>query len=348
MLNKETYLKANNRNRFVFNTFLKAVTILALIFLFSGRKTPEIIDYYYTICFVITLIIPISINLYVLFPRFLKRERYLLFAFCFLLNLVVFASVNPLFFEFVANTFLPDYYFISYHNTVEIFFIFFIVFVLSSLIKLGEDWVYLNQMENQILQKEKEQIEQQLYYLKGQINPHFLFNSLNVIYSLAVNKKEDVEKAILQLSDILRYVIYDTEVDKIPLEKEVDLIKNYIAFEKNRQVKDSKVSFQHDVSVAAKIYPMLLLPLIENSFKHGLKSGISNPFVDIRLKESNGVLNFEVSNNFKTVPTTDKNKSGIGLDNIQKNLNLIYQNNHELKSSIDGDVYKVSLQINLL
>ena len=93
---------------------------------------------------------------------------------------------------------------------------------------------------------------------------------------------------------------------------------------------------------------MLLLPLIENSFKHGLKSGISNPFVDIRLKESNGVLNFEVSNNFKTVPTTDKNKSGIGLDNIQKNLNLIYQNNHELKSSIDGDVYKVSLQINLL
>ncbi len=348
MLNKETYFKANNRNRFVFNTFLKVVTILALIFLFSGRKTPEIIDYYYTICFVITLIIPISINLYVLFPKFLKRERYLSFTFFFLVNLVVFASINPLFFELVANTFLPDYYFISYHNTIEIFFIFFIVFVLSSLIKLGEDWVYLNQMENQILLKEKEQAEQQLYYLKGQINPHFLFNSLNVIYSLAVNKSEEIEKAILQLSDILRYVIYDVEMDKIPLKKEVDLIKNYIAFEKNRQVKNSKVSFQHDVSETAKIYPMLLLPLIENSFKHGLKSGVPNPFVDISLKESNEVLKFEISNNFKAVPLSDKNESGIGLDNIQKNLNLIYPNKHEFKSNIQGDVYKVSLQINLM
>ena len=82
--------------------------------------------------------------------------------------------------------------------------------------------MYLNQVENQILVKEKEEVEREWYYLKGQINPHFLFNSLNVIYSLAVTKDNGIENAILQLSDIFRYVIYDVKLDKIPLEKEVD------------------------------------------------------------------------------------------------------------------------------
>jgi sensor histidine kinase YesM len=209
MLNKSSLKRTHSHNKVVFNTILWVCSFIILLFLFSGRTIPEKIDYIYTICFVITLIIPVSINLYFLIPTYLKKEKNIAFSVFFILNLIVFSELNPLFFELIVNTFFKDYYFISYHNTIEIYFIFFIFFVLSNLSKLAEEWVYLNQFENKALKAQKQEIENQLYYLKGQINPHFLFNSLNVLYSLAIDKKEEITNAILQLSDILRYIIYD-------------------------------------------------------------------------------------------------------------------------------------------
>ena len=177
MLNKSSLERTHSHNKVVFNTILWVCSFIILLFLFSGRITPEKIDYIYTICFVITLIIPVSINLYFLIPTYLKKEKNITFSVFFILNLIVFSELNPLFFELIVNTFFKDYYFISYHNTVEIYFIFFIFFTLSSLSKLAEEWVYLNQVENKALKAQKQEIENQLYYLKGQINPHFLFNS---------------------------------------------------------------------------------------------------------------------------------------------------------------------------
>lgn len=346
--NKTLLERTNSHNIVVFNAILWVCSFIFLLFLFSGRTSPEKIDYIYTICFVITLIIPVSINLYFLIPKYLKKEKNLLFCVFFVLNLIVFSELNPLFFEFIINTFFKDYYFISYHNNVEIYFIFFIFFTLSTLSKLAEDWVYLNQVENKVLKAQKQEIEHQLYYLKGQINPHFLFNSLNVLYSLAIDKKEDVTNAILQLSDILRYVIYDVEADKIVLKKEIDLIKNYIAFEKNRHIKNSKVLFDYEVDEQKEIYPMLFLPIIENSFKHGLKSGIKNPYVKINLNEIDNSLIFNVSNNFnKNIQLENNKDKGIGLKNVKENLSIIYPEKHTFKTEIKDGVFSVLLSINL-
>jgi len=348
MLNKLSLKRTHSHNKVVFNTILWVCSFIILLFLFSGRTTPEKIDCIYTICFVITLIIPVSINLYFLIPTYLKKEKNIAFSLFFILNLIVFSELNPLFFELIVNTFFNDYYFISYHNKVEIYFIFFIFFTLSSLSKLGEEWVYLNQIENKVLKAQKQEIENQLYYLKGQINPHFLFNSLNVLYSLAIDKKEEITNAILQLSDILRYVIYDVETNKITLNKEIDLIKNYIAFEKNRHIKNSKISFTHNVNEHLEVYPMLLLPIIENSFKHGLKSGVKNPFVNIDLHENNNRLTFKLSNNFKQKNTLENtNYNGIGLKNIQENLTLVYPNQHTFKTEINDGVFNVKLTLEL-
>ncbi len=346
--NKFIIQRTNSHNIVVFNTILWGCSFVILLFLFSGRTTPEKIDYIYTICFVVTLCMPVCINLYVLVPKFLKKEKNILFCVFFILNLIVFSELNPLFFETIVNGFFTDYYFISYHNKIEIYFIFFIFFILSTLSKLAEDWVYLNKVENQVLKAEKQEIEHQLYYLKGQINPHFLFNSLNVLYSLAIDKKEEITHAILQLSDILRYVIYDVETDKISLQKEIDLIKNYIAFEKNRHIKNSKINFDYNVNEQLEIYPMLLLPLIENSFKHGLKSGVENPFVKIDLRENKNQLVFKISNNFKeknNLNNTDY--KGVGLKNIQENLALIYPKKHLFNTEIKNDVFTVNLTIDL-
>lgn len=348
MLNKSILKRTNSHNIAIFNSVLWICSFVILLFLFSGRNTPEKIDYIYTSCFVVSLIIPVSINLYFLIPKFLKKEKNIFFMLFFILNLIVFAEFNPLFFDWIVSLFFADYYFISYHNNLEIYFIFFIFFILTTLCKLAEDWVYLNQIENKVLKAQKQEIEKQLYYLKGQINPHFLFNSLNVLYSLAIDKKDEITNAILQLSDILRYVIYDAEADKITLKKEVDLIKNYIAFEKNRQVKNSVITLNYQVDEALKIYPMLLLPIIENSFKHGLKSGVENPFVNIDLSEKNGSFSLVVSNNFKENPSLKKeNYKGIGLKNIQENLNLIYPEKHQFTTDSKDNIFTVKLTINL-
>ena len=344
---KPIFKRTNFHNKVFFNALLWSCSFVILLFLFSGSSSPSKIDYIYTSSFIFTLFIPVYINLYCLLPKYLKKEKYLIFTILFVINLIVFAQLNPWLFTFLVNTFFNDYYFISYHNTIEIYFIFSVFFILSVLIKLAEDWVHLNQQENKTLKIQKQQIENQLYYLKGQINPHFLFNSLNVLYSLAIDEKKEITNAILQLSDILRYVIYDVNTDKITIKKEIELLKNYIEFEKNRHVNNASIIFDFSVDEDEEIYPMLLLPLLENSFKHGLKSGVQNPFIEIKLTSKNKKLDFIISNNFKEIKNYNKTENhGIGLKNIQENLAIIYPNKHYFVINNDNPIFSVQLTLN--
>jgi sensor histidine kinase YesM len=349
MLSDNHFLKRTNaHHKVIFNTLLWSCSFLILLFLFSGSSSPKKIDYMYTASFIFTLVFPVSLNLYWLVPSYLKKEKYLFFSLLFIVNLIFFAELNPWIFNVLVNNFFKDYFFISYHNSIEIYFIFFVFFILSVLIKLAEDWVSLNQLENKTLKIQKQQIENQLYYLKGQINPHFLFNSLNVLYSLAIDEKKEVTNAILQLSDILRYVIYDVNADTITIKKEIELLKNYIDFEKNRHVNNSTVTFEDEVDEDTEIYPMLLLPLLENSFKHGLKSGVKNPYIEVKLITKNKKLEFTISNNFQAITTSNKKEnSGIGLKNIKKNLTLIYPDKHFLSIENTDAIFTVKLTIDL-
>lgn len=341
-------VRSNSHNSIVFNSILWGCSFVILLFLFSGNSSPTKIDYIYTSSFIFTLIIPISFNLYLLIPKFLKKEKYILFCLFFIANILLFAPLNTWLFNLVVNNFFSDYFFISYHNSLEIYLIFFIFFILTALIKLAEDWISFNHIENKSLRIKNQQIENQLYYLKGQINPHFLFNSLNVLYSLAIEEKKEITSAILQLSDILRYVIYDINTIKIPIQKEIELLKNYIEFEKNRHVKNSKINFDYLVAEALEIYPMLLLPLLENSFKHGLKSGLKNPYIDVKLTAKNKKIEFSISNNFKEITNHGyENYKGIGLKNVQKNLAIIYPHKYHFSIENNENVFTVNLTIDV-
>lgn len=340
--------RTNSHNIVVFNAILWSCSFLILLFLFSGSSSPSKIDYIYTTSFIFTLVIPVCINLYWLLPRYLKKEKYTIFGILFIINLIVFAQINTWFFNVLVNSFFKDYFFISYHNTIEIYFIFSVFFILTALVKLTEDWFYLNQFENKTLKIQNQHIENQLYYLKGQINPHFLFNSLNVLYSLAIEEKKEVTNAILQLSDILRYIIYDVNADTITIKKEIELLHNYIEFEKNRHVKDSTIKFEYNVDEDLEIYPMLLLPMLENSFKHGLKSGVKNPYIDVKLTAKNRKIDFVISNNFKEITNDTLNdEKGIGLKNIQENLTLIYPDKHLFSIEDNETIFTVKLTIDL-
>lgn len=348
MQNLKTYLARTNRhNIFVFNIVLWCCSFAVLLYFFSQDDAPSKIDYIYTGSFITTIIIPVCINLYVLIPFFLKKEKYLSFSVCFILNLIIFTQLNTWFFSSFIDTVFSEYYFISYHSNVKIFFIFSIFLVGTTLVKLSEDWIYLNQLENDTLKLENKQIETQLSSLKAQINPHFLFNSLNVLYALALQDRKETTDAIVQLSDILRYVLYDSNTPKTTLKKEIDLLYKYLDFQKFRYNDKATVKIEHRIDDEDfTIYPMLLLPLVENSFKHGIKGDIKKTFINIHIHKSKKEFHFFIENNFseKVIEKTNE-YSGLGLKNIEQNLKLIYPNQHSFIIKKTNTAFQVSLKI---
>ncbi|WP_372768348.1 sensor histidine kinase [Lutibacter sp.] len=340
-------VNGNNHNALLFNGVLWFCSFTILLLIFSEDSNPKKIDFIYTSAFLTTIIIPVLLNLYILIPYFLKREKYLLFVIAFISTIILFTQLNIWFFDYVIDYIFPDYYFISYHSSTKLIFIFSVFLIGTTLIKLSEDWIYFNSIENKRLKLEKQQIETQLTALRSQINPHFLFNSLNVIFALALEKKKETTKAIVQLSDILRYVIYDSNTERVTLKNEIILLNNYIEFQKFRHQVSDKINFTYNIiDDDYLIYPMLLLPLIENSFKHGIKGDIENTFINLNITQNNNEFHFFIENNYvKNIVISDKEHSGLGIGNIKKNLDIIYPDAHLFEITKTETAFIVSLKL---
>ena len=234
------------------------------------------------------------------------------------------------------------YYFIAYYSFWDISLYFVIYIFITSLFRLARGWFRLQEIE-------KEKTISELKALKSQVNPHFLFNSLNSIYSLARKNSQNVPQKIVQLSDLMRHIIYESDVDFIPLEKEVEMVKNYIELQNLRTVEKDKINLEIIGEIAGrKIAPLIFLPFVENSFKHGLKGSTKNIFVDIKIEVSGSILNFEIENSKgKTAEMIHSKHKGIGIKNVKKRLELIYPNLHSLKISNNENRFKVLLQVQL-
>ena len=194
------------------------------------------------------------------------------------------------------------------------------------------------------LRIEKQQAE--LNYLKAQTNPHFLFNTLNNIYSLAYDKSELAPQSILRLSKILRYMLYETGGNYVSLEQELQLINHYVELEKLRYDASLNVSMEHQVDDGSRsISPLLLMPLIENSFKHGTSETITQPYVHIRLSVSNKLLRLEVENSANETAEGEI-KENIGLTNLRRQLDLLYKES-SLEVRHSNNAFFASLKINL-
>jgi sensor histidine kinase YesM len=347
-LNINSLLKKSNYHRpLIFNGVLWCLAFLVLLFIFSKGKSPITVDFIYTSVFIILLALPVSINFYLLIPKSLKQEKYTVYSIYFTLNLLVFSLLSSWLLQPILDILFPSYFFISYLSKPNILLVFIIFLIATTLLKLTEDWFYFNTNENKLLRLKNQQIETQLSALRAQINPHFLFNSLNVIYALALEQKEGVPKAIVQLSDILRYVIYDSDTERVTLKDEITLLKNYIAFQNHRVDTPNATHLDIDINNEQfKIYPMLLLPLLENSYKHGIIAGESKTPIQIQLHQSNTVFKFTISNaNLNTKNKIEEKYSGIGLDNLRINLKLVYPNHHKFEVKETTSIFKVILEI---
>lgn len=204
------------------------------------------------------------------------------------------------------------------------------------------------ELENKILATQLQLKEQELHYLKMQIHPHFLFNTLNTIYGFALRQSMQTPEIILKLSNLLDYILYQVDKPKVSLKEEVLHIKEYIELERIRFQDTLKVNFKStEVNENIKIPPMLLMPFVENAFKHGsLEEGFLR--IDITISASENKLQFTIKNSTFEEDEEEERKSGIGLENIHKRLDLYYKNNYDLNINRNEKWFNVYLSINNL
>lgn len=194
----------------------------------------------------------------------------------------------------------------------------------------------------------KKQVEAELHFLKNQVNPHFLFNTLNNLYSLALKKSDKNPDAILRLSSILRYLLYDSDTEKVPFEKEEEIMKAYIDLELLRLPDNEDFNFTIHADGNYSIPPLLWLPILENVFKHATRIITDKYYIDYRFVIEGGKMNIYSKNNYKSVLNGEAKKAGgIGLENLRKRLALLYPGKHSLNSHAEGEHYVVNLQIDV-
>jgi len=200
--------------------------------------------------------------------------------------------------------------------------------------------------ENKLVALEKEKKTAELNFLKAQINPHFLFNTLNNIYALSKKKSEETPEMILKLSEILDYTIYECNVDRVPLSREWELIENYADLQALRHQDQMTIVMNQDIqNEKAYVAPLILISLVENAFKHGLKGRREGAIIDVSLLEKNGELIFKIYNTRNEKSST--NNRGIGLKNLKRQLELQYAKRYSLEVVEKDTSYLVTLKLNL-
>jgi two-component system, LytTR family, sensor kinase len=298
-------------------------------------------NFLYVLVFHITIIIAVYFNLKFLLVRYLNKSKFLKYLLGIIILLSVAVLANYSIFNFFIDKLFPSLYYISYFKIWELILIFKVYLVTSILLFLVMQYL-------EMLIARRDAARNELLALKGQINPHFLFNNLNTIYSMASKKDDRTSDVILKLSDFLRYVLYDTSCETIPLEKEVEIIRTYVGLQKervNQEVVQVILTTEGNFG-SVNISPLLLLPLTENCFKHGI--GKNTGEIRIYIGFDGKQLHFKTEN---TVALREKTMAaengGIGISNVEKRLHLIYSERHSLEYSEKDGVFRLEMKINL-
>jgi len=221
---------------------------------------------------------------------------------------------------------------------------------ITSFLRLIKDWLSLQDINLRLVKIEQQKLEAELKTLKGQLNPHFLFNSLNNIYSLALIKSDKVPELILKLSDLMRHIIYESKENYISLEKELEFVNNFIELQRIRTSEKTKIKYEIIGKIpSAKIAPLLFEPFIDNAFKHGLPGTENSDFIHITFNfENSSFLLFTLENNYEEIFTKKHLNSGIGLKNVKQRLKLLYQPNEFKLNILKKDhIHSVLLELKL-
>ena len=293
------------------------------------------------------------LNIYVLMPRFIFKKKYSLFI-LFLLSsifMMVVVKFNLTYYLLNSNVWpegpeIVNTLTANYVMDMMIGELYVITFVTA--IKITSDWIQENKRSSDL---EKAQLETQLLFLRSQVSPHFFFNTLNNIYSLSLEGSKRTPKVILKLSELMRYLIYDTKNKRQDLSNEILCIQNYLELEKIRYSDNLEINMNIVGQIEGKVIaPILLLSFVENAFKHGANKSIDKIKIDIDFNVKGDFLNFKIVNQIPVRPKNKqifkRNQGGIGLSNVKKRLKLGYKkDDYKMSINSSNNLFTVKLKI---
>jgi len=291
--------------------------------------------------FVIYSVLIVSLfylNAYSLLPYVLRRKGTMLYILISVFLILIFFICN----KFIATLFTPE------GTSKEILLRTIIPFIFIWGVSSSYRFILDNsRQEKEKKEKENENLKTELSFLRSQVSPHFMFNVLNSLVALIRQKSDKLEPVVIELSNLMRYMLYESDEETVNLKREIEYLKSYIDIQKVRFGDKINIVFDVPKDVPDKsIEPMLLIPLIENAFKHG--AVINKPEIIIAISFAKDQLQLAVKNKYiETIKPTDKNNSGIGLKNLRRRLSLLYPEAHELEISKENDWYSTVLKVNL-
>lgn len=306
------------------------------------------LDLIYVSLFHIPMIFAVHAHDQVLFKRLLLDRKYIGYgvSFFFLLGATYFIYLFS--FNDLSVWIFPDYYFVALYEPIEIIGFSLVYIFVFQMIDIARNWFAQQQDIARLAQLEEENKKAELKALRSQVNPHFLFNSLNAIYSEALKKTDKAPNMILQLSDLLRYVLDQIGSDRAPLKDEIDYLSNYVEMQLMRLNDPSRITFKVDGKPGdLQIAPLLLINFVENCFKHAdLQS--DEGFIHIHISIQDNTLKFSAENSIP-VSTYSQNqlRAGTGIENSKKRLELAYPNKFGLELSSDDLIFKTNLYMEL-
>lgn len=287
----------------------------------------------------ILMLVFFYLNYYYLIPKLYIPRKYAPYLICLLVYLVLLSVIPKLIIHSHPHhgRFNEHRHFFNLYELSNTVFLYFIIVFFSLMLRIN----------NQLKQARQEKLNAELLYLKAQINPHFLFNTLNSIYSLAITRSDETASAIVKLSGMMRYVITESQHHFVSLDKEISYISDYIELQKIRLADSVKLSFTVSGNTAGKeIAPLLLIPFIENAFKYGVNAE-EDSIIVISIVIEKMLLHLQVTNNKVQTTMETTASSGLGIENTKGRLELLYPLKHELFIRDDAHTFFVSLNLNL-
>ena len=287
------------------------------------------------------------VNFYIFGPYLFFKRKYWLFAVC---NLLLIMGVNYGFFYgyFMMKEHVPHMNGNALLGFFSAAFMFFLLNFVMVAVAIGlRHFIRVRQIRQQLMEEKQKNAEAELAWLKNQINPHFLFNTLNNISSLTQIDADAAQDAIAQLSDLLRYAMYETNKPLVAIGGEVDFMRNYIELMRLRCNDRTQVDYRFDTGDGhALVAPLLFISLIENAFKHGTSTNRPSS-ISVRMELADNVLTFTCDNTNFPKSDADRSGSGIGLENTRRRLELMYPDRYTWEQTVEGDIYhiRISLQI---
>jgi len=325
------------------------LSFFILLKMFSITSPPARVDYVYTALFLATILPVVYLHLYWVLAKLGRKKSLIVYVIALLLVTALFIWINIRLFDHWSVKLFPGFFFISYYKWWEVALFFFVFICATTLLKLSKSWFVVNRLQRQLLETDKQRVQAELKALKAQINPHFFFNTLNSIYSMSLDKDERLPGTILQLSGLMRYFLYESREDLVPLSKEIHVLNDYISLQEIRSDEKLEITTEMEEHPGEqKIAPLLLITFVENAFKHGAKGSTGSAFIKIKLITAQNTINFRVENNKGVVDKTGKDdQGGLGLDNVKRRLELIYPQRHKLLIENSDQTFLVHLQLQL-